>query len=129
MNERPILSPETAGVVGLATETPSVDNGIGSRIVLLTDQVRVVLFGFDAGQELTEHTSPYRALVQILSGSCEFRLGDTWHTLGPGDIAHMPPGLLHAVRARERFSMLLTLFKAPSSTPLSRSVPDDIPIR
>ena len=115
-------------MAALAKETPFVDNGIGSRILLLSDQARVVLFGFDAGQELTEHTSPHRALVQILSGSCEFKLGDTWHTLGAGDIAHMPPGLPHAVRARERFSMLLTLLKnSPAGDPL-RTVVAGIPI-
>jgi quercetin dioxygenase-like cupin family protein len=85
-----------------------------------TDTVRVVLFGFAEGQELSEHTSTQRALIQILSGECEFSLDGKLHQLKAGDMLYMPPNLPHAVKATQQFSMLLTLFKPGqiSTTPL-----------
>jgi quercetin dioxygenase-like cupin family protein len=71
----------------------------------------VVLFGFSEGQELTEHTSTQHALVEILSGECEFSLAGKPHNLKAGDFLNMPPNLAHAVRATKPFSMLLTLLK------------------
>ncbi len=112
MSESPLLPKSEAQVVDLPMEARFVDSGIASRTLLSTGNLRVVLFAFDSGQELTEHTTPHRGLVQVLSGTCEFKLGDTWHHLSAGQMAHMPPGLPHAVRAVERFSMLLTLVKA-----------------
>ncbi|MCB1126542.1 MAG: cupin domain-containing protein, partial [Verrucomicrobiae bacterium] len=89
-----------------------------SRTLLDTGNLRLVLFGFDAGQELTEHTSPHHAVIQVLSGSCEFQLAGRPHPLKAGDVLHMPPGLPHAVKATERFSMLLTLGKLAPARPI-----------
>jgi quercetin dioxygenase-like cupin family protein len=71
----------------------------------------VVLFGFAAGQELTEHTSTQHATIQILSGECDFSLAGKPHALKTGDLLYMPPHLPHAVKATTQFSMLLTLSK------------------
>lgn len=111
MNERPLLNPESAGVVSLSAETQFAASGIVSRTLLRTPTCRVVLFGFDEGQELTEHTSTQEALVQILSGECEFNLDNKVHQLKAGDLVFMPANLPHAVKATSRFSMLLTLSK------------------
>ncbi|MCC7517628.1 MAG: cupin domain-containing protein [Verrucomicrobiae bacterium] len=106
----PVFKSDAHAVLDLRTETQYAANGIVSRTLFQGATGRVILFGFDKGQELSEHTSPYRAFVQILEGECEFLLGATWHKLKAGDLAHMTPGLPHAIRAVERFSMLLTLF-------------------
>ena len=98
-------------IISLAQETQFAPNGIVSRTLLRTPTTRVVLFGFAEGQELTEHTSTQHALVQILSGECEFSLGGKPHNLKPGDFLHMPPNMPHALKATKQFSMLLTLFK------------------
>jgi len=111
MNERPLIESGVAKILSLAGETKFADNGIVSRTLLRTDNSRTVLFGFAEGQELTEHTSTQHAMVQILSGECEFSLGDNSHTLKTGDFLYMPPFLRHAVRATKPFSMLLTLTK------------------
>jgi quercetin dioxygenase-like cupin family protein len=111
MNERPLIGSESAGKVSLAAETQFAPNGIVSRTLLRTPTTRVVLFGFAEGQELTEHTSTQEALVQILSGECEFSLDSHPHQLKPGDLLFMPPGLPHALKATTQFSMLLTLSK------------------
>ena len=98
-------------VVSLADETRYAPNGIVSRTVLRTANSRVVLFGFAEGQELTEHTSTQHAVIQMLSGECEFSLAGKPNNLKAGDLLYMPPNLPHAVRATKQFSMLLTLSK------------------
>ena len=109
MNEQPLLNATEARILSLAQETQFAANGIVSRTLLNTPAARVVLFGFAAGQELTEHASTRRALIQILSGQCEFSLEGQSRTMKTGDLLHMPPNTRHAVKATEPFSMLLTL--------------------
>ena len=111
MNEQPIIDAGTAKILSLAAETEFTANGIVSRTLLRTANSRTVLFGFAAGQELTEHTSTQHALAQILSGECEFSLAGQPHYLKAGDLLYMPPNLAHAVKATAPFSMLLTLSK------------------
>lgn len=109
MNERPLIEAGGAKILALSTETQFAPNGIVSRTVLRTEHLRTVLFGFAEGQELTEHTSTQHALVQILTGECEFSLAGKPHPLKAGDMVYMPPNLPHAVKATRQFSMLLTL--------------------
>jgi quercetin dioxygenase-like cupin family protein len=111
MSEQPLMDAKAESIVSLAKETQFAPNGIVSRTLLRTPTARVVLFGFAQGQELTEHASTQQALVQILSGECEFSLGGKPHNLKAGDLLHMPPNLPHALKATTQLSMLLTLFK------------------
>jgi quercetin dioxygenase-like cupin family protein len=114
MKKPTLLSSTESGVCSLLAPAPTVATGIVSRAVLTTPALRLTLFHFAAGQELSEHTSKARALVQILSGTCQFSVGPTVHTLKPGDLLHLPPGALHAVSAPEDFSMLLTQVTEPA---------------
>lgn len=114
MSEQPLIDHAREQIVSLPKETQFAANGIVSRTVMATANTRVVLFGFAAGQEMSEHTSTSRALVQVLTGECEFSLAGKWHHLKVGDLLHMPPGLPHALKAAQPFSMLLTLLKEPS---------------
>lgn len=116
MKELPLIAPDEAKVLDLADETKFAANGIVSRTVLVTAHSRTILFGFAEGQELSEHTSTQHALIEILSGECEFSLDGRVHTLKAGAFLYMPPNLPHAVRARQPFSMLLTLIK-PAHNP------------
>lgn len=112
MSEKPLIDGGGDKIVSLEAETQYAPNGIVSRTLLRTGNARVVLFGFSEGQELTEHTSTQHALVQILSGGCEFSLNGKAHQLKTGDFLYMTPGAPHAVKASSgQFSMLLTLFK------------------
>jgi quercetin dioxygenase-like cupin family protein len=117
MKEQPLIDSQSEKVLSLSAETQFAPNGIVSRTVLRTPTSRVVLFGFAEGQELTEHTSTQHALIQILSGECEFALAGKPNRLKAGDVVYMPPNLAHAVKATKQFSMLLTLSKAAESTP------------
>jgi quercetin dioxygenase-like cupin family protein len=111
MNEQPLIDSGKEKILSLPQETQFAPNGIVSRTVFRSATSRVVLFGFAAGQELSEHTSTQHALIQILSGECDFALAGTWHRLKAGDLLYLPPNLPHAVRAPQQFSMLLTLLK------------------
>lgn len=111
MNERPLIDLGNERILSLDTETQFVPNGIVSRTLYRTENNRGVLFGFAEGQELTEHTSTQHALIQILSGECEFSLAGKPHALRANDMLYMPPNLPHAVKATKQFSMLLTLSK------------------
>ena len=111
MNERPLIDSGLEKVVSLPAETQFAPNGIVSRTLLRTANSRTVLFGFAQGQELTEHTSTQHAVIQILSGECEFSLAGKPRQLKAGDLLYMPPNLPHAVKATQQFSMLLTLSK------------------
>ena len=109
MNEQPLIDAGQAAVLSLAKETRFAPNGIVSRTLLRTPATRVVLFGFAAGQELTEHTSTQQALVQILSGECEFSVNGVSHSLKAGDLLYLPPNCPHAVHAVTELSLLLIL--------------------
>jgi quercetin dioxygenase-like cupin family protein len=111
MKELPVIEAREERIVSLADETRFAANGIVSRTLLNLPNSRTVLFGFDQGQELTEHTSTQHAVIQILSGTCEFYLAGKPHQLRAGDFLYMPPHLAHAVKATEKFAMLLTLSK------------------
>ena len=111
MNEQPVIDSGAARILSLAEETKFAANGIVSRTLLRTATSRVVLFGFAAGQELTEHTSTQHAVIQILSGECEFSLAGKPHAAKAGDLICLPPHLPHAVKATAQFSMLLTFSK------------------
>ena len=111
MSEKPLIDAAQEKILSLADETKFAANGIVSRTLLRTGTLRVVLFGFAEGQELTEHTSTQSAIVQILSGECEFSVDGKPRAARAGDLIYLPPKMPHAVRATRQFSMLLTLSK------------------
>ena len=111
MAEQPLIAAGAQKILSLTKETQFAPNGIVSRTLLRTANSRVVLFGFAEGQELTEHTSTQHALVQVLSGECDFSLAGEERKLKTGDLLYMPPNLPHALKATMKFSMLLTLSK------------------
>ena len=95
----------------LAAEVNIPADGILSRVLYNDDSVRVVIFGFAPGQELTEHTSTQQAMIQVLSGECEFTVSGKVHNLKAGDFLYLPAHAPHALKATRQFSMLLTLLK------------------
>lgn len=95
----------------LSTEVEVPDNGTLSRVLHQDDRVRLVLFAFDAGQELTEHKSASAAVVQVISGRLRFRAGGDDYEMGRTTWLYMAPGEDHALEALEPTVMLLTLLK------------------
>jgi quercetin dioxygenase-like cupin family protein len=111
MKQEPLIDSNAPQILSLSDETRFAANGIVSRTLLNVAHARTVLFGFAEGQELSEHTSTQHALIEILSGECDFSLDGKWHRLKAGHFLYMPPNLRHAVKASQAFSMLLTLIK------------------
>ena len=73
----------------------------------------VTLFAFDAGQGLTEHTSPFDALVMVLEGALTLTIGGAPVRATPGTIVRMPAGVPHALDAAEPARMLLVMLRDP----------------
>jgi quercetin dioxygenase-like cupin family protein len=85
---------------------------IVSRTFYKSDRLKAILFGFDTGQELSEHTSSQAAVIQIVQGEAIITLGDDRHELNAGSWLYMPPRLKHSVHAKTPLIMLLLMFGA-----------------
>ena len=80
-----------------------------SRTVLKAQGVRVVLFSFDAGQELTEHTAAVPVLVQVLDGQIRVGVAGLYVELEPGGVVHIAARAPHEILARTPARMALTM--------------------
>ena len=98
-------------VADLRAEVSVPADGILSRTIHSDERTTLTVFGFDAGQELTEHTSARAAIVEFLEGSGEIDLDGETHPVGPGTWVSMPPGMRHAIRATPPLVMALVLIK------------------
>ena len=85
--------------------------GIVSKQVVKTEKGNVSLFAFDKGQELSEHTAPFDALLTVLEGTGEVLIDQKPYLLKAGESVIMPANIPHAVNAVERFKMLLVMIK------------------
>jgi len=85
------------------------DDSIISRTVHQDEKMKAILFGFAAGQELSEHTAARPAMLYFVSGEAGVTLGDESFTAQTGTFAHMQPHLPHSIRAQTDVVMLLLL--------------------
>jgi quercetin dioxygenase-like cupin family protein len=90
--------------------TPT-EQGIASRILAKAAGGNVTLFAFDAGQGLTEHTSPFEALVLVLAGTLTLTIGGAPVAALPGTVVRMPANVPHAVEAAAPTRMLLVMLR------------------
>ena len=88
------------------------EGSVVSRQITKEEAGNVTLFAFDAGQELSEHTAPYDALLHVLEGRAEIRISGRPYQLAASQAIVTPAGEPHAVKALERFKMLLTMIHA-----------------
>lgn len=97
---------------GLTADLAKVpENSVLSQVIFKDDKLDVTLFNFAAGQELTEHTSPHAATIEVLQGEGSMTLGRDAVELKPGSWIYMAPELPHSLKTRTQFVMLLTLVK------------------
>ncbi|RSX47125.1 hypothetical protein D2E23_2251 [Bifidobacterium callimiconis] len=82
-----------------------------SRTMMQVEGANVVLFSFDKGQELSEHTAAMPVLVQCLEGHLKVTGGGKTVDLVPGGILHFPTRLPHAVYAEEASKMMLIMMR------------------
>jgi quercetin dioxygenase-like cupin family protein len=88
------------------------DGSIVSRKLSAAAGGNISVFAFAAGEELSEHTTPHAALVQVLDGRAEIRIADQAFQVASGECLLLPPGVPHALKAIERFKMSLTMLRA-----------------
>ncbi len=98
-------------ILNIAELVSYQDGSVVSRQITKTDAGNVTLFAFDKDQELSEHTSPFDALVHVLDGKAEVRISGKAFHLGTGDAILMPANEPHALKAPTRFKMLLTMIR------------------
>lgn len=84
-------------------------DSIVSRTFYSDDRLKAILFGFAAGQELSEHTAARPAILHFLQGQARLTLGDHASSAGPGTWVHMQPHLPHSIYAETTVVMLLIM--------------------
>jgi len=87
------------------------EGSIVSRTLVKGPNGSVTVFAFDKGQELSEHTVPFDAVVYVLDGEVEIIISGTAHRVTAGEAILMPAAEPHALKAVERFQMLLSMVK------------------
>ena len=88
------------------------DGAVVSRTLLKRAGGTITLFAFDEGQGLSEHTAPFDAVAHVLEGEAEITIAGTPLTATTGELVLLPANQPHAVRARTRFKMLLTMIRS-----------------
>jgi len=95
----------------LAAQIDVADDSTISRTVYQDDRLKVVLFGFAPGQELSEHTAAVPAILHFLEGQARVTLGEQIVEAQPHSWMHMPARMPHSIVARTQVKMLLLLLK------------------
>ncbi len=93
--------------VAAAVEPPA--DGTLSRVICNTSHVKALVFGFSAGQELSEHTASMPAIMHFLQGEADVLLGSDRVKAKEGTWIHMPASLPHSIHAKTPVTMLLLL--------------------
>lgn len=103
-----IAPAEAAALATLVSPSPGA---IVSRTLARTSGGSLTLFAFDAGQSLSEHTSPFDAWVQVVDGALELTIGGAQVRASAGELALMPAGVPHGLRASRPTTMLLVMLR------------------
>ena len=87
------------------------NGSIVSKQILKNPNGNITLFAFDKDESLTEHTSPYEAVVYMVDGEMEIKIGGNPYNIKAGEILVMPPNIPHGLKATVKSKMLLTMIK------------------
>jgi quercetin dioxygenase-like cupin family protein len=89
-----------------------IPNSVVSRTVIKKSTGNVTAYSFDTGEGLTEKTSPYDTFAQVIDGEAEIIIDGVSHKLRTGEAIVIPAHKSNAMKAHERFKMILTLIKS-----------------
>lgn len=106
-----MLSLPPAQALSLDSLVVPTPGGIASRVLAKAPGGTVTLFAFDAGQGLSEHSSPFDALVLVLHGRLQVTVDGVVVDACEGTLVNLPAGVPHAVDARDASRMLLMMVK------------------
>lgn len=110
--ERKSVEKLTAQAVRLVDLIDYQEESVVSRTIIDKKAGTVTLFAFDKGQGLSEHTAPYDALVHVLDGEAEIIISGKTLSLKESEMVIMPANQPHALRAVEKFKMILTMIRS-----------------
>ena len=99
----------------IAAEVAVPPDGILSRTLHNDERLRVVLFAFSKGQQLSEHSASVPAVLHVLEGEAGLKLGPDVLEARAGTWVHMPANLPHGIEARTPLILLLQMLKAPAA--------------
>lgn len=103
---------EKSKAFSLSDSIDYASNAVVSKTILKKPNGNITLFSFDKGEGLSEHTTPFDALVQILDGNAEIIVDGNLNSLQAGQSIILPANIPHALKATERFKMVLTMIKS-----------------
>lgn len=114
MNSTTIARSEIAGAeaFSLSGLVNYQEGSVVSRVVLKRDKGNVTIFAFDEGQGLSEHTSPFDALLEAVEGEAEVTVSGQPIPLKAGYVVLLPANKPHAVKAITQFKMVLTMIRS-----------------
>lgn len=101
-------SPEA---IPLADHIQYAAGAVVSKTLIKRQNGTVTLFAFDTGQELSEHTTPFDAMVEVLDGTARWRIGGVDVAVRASEFVMLPANVPHAVVAETPFKMLLTMIR------------------
>ena len=88
------------------------EKAVVSKHILKKETGNISLFAFDKGEGLSEHTAPFDAVVFIVDGKADIIINGVSNILDAGETIIMPANISHALKAVEKFKMLLTMIKS-----------------
>ncbi len=88
------------------------EGSVVSREIIKKPTGTITIFAFDEGQGLSEHTTPFDALVYVLDGGVEIKIAGKPYSLKQGEMIIMPANQPHALKAVKRFKMMLVMIKS-----------------
>ncbi|MBK8290714.1 MAG: cupin domain-containing protein [Flammeovirgaceae bacterium] len=103
---------EAATVFSVQDSIEYAAGSVVSKTIVKKPTGTITLFAFDAGEGLSEHTAPFEAVVQILDGTAEITIDGKPFTVETGAGIILPAQVPHALKALERFKMMLTMIKS-----------------
>ncbi len=96
----------------LAEAVEYAGDSVVSKTVVKKDTGNVTLFAFDKGQGLSEHSAPFDAMVNVIDGTADIIIDKKSNILSAGESIIMPANIPHAVKAVEKFKMMLVMIKS-----------------
>ena len=103
---------EKAKIFSFNDSVEYASGGILSKTVLKKETGNISLFSFAKGEALSEHTAPFDAMIQVVDGKGEIMIGGKSFILEAGQSIIMPADIPHAVKAVDKFKMVLTMIRS-----------------
>lgn len=111
MTER-ILNEDVKKIYSLDGMLDYQEGSVVSRMLINKNEGTVTLFSFDKNEGLSEHTTPFDALVYVFDGKVKITISNKDYLLEKGQMIIMPANEPHALNALEKFKMMLIMIKA-----------------